>query len=61
MNLPKLWPSSGTAEHQRKAILHMLEILGIDTSDAPESREELLQYVDEKERELNAKNAGNLK
>lgn len=58
-HLPKIWSGSGTQEHQRKAILHMLESLGIDTSDAPEGREELLQYVAQKESELHAQNVKN--
>jgi len=55
-HLPKVWPSSGTLEQQRKSILYMLENLGINTSDAPEGNEDLLLYVAAKESELNAKN-----
>jgi len=58
-HLPKIWPSSGTPEQQRKGILRMLQQLGIDTSDAPLGREELLEYVAKKESELHAQNRMN--
>lgn len=59
MNLPKIWPSSGSQEQHREDILRMLHEKGIDTSDAPDRRGKLLQYVAKKERDLYAQNGRN--
>jgi len=49
-NLPKIWPSSGSENQQRAGILRMLDELGIDTSDAPESGS-LVEYAAKKEQQ----------
>jgi len=49
-NLPKIWPSSGSENQQRAGILRMLDELGIDTSDAPESGS-LVGYAAKKEQQ----------
>lgn len=49
-NLPKVWPSSGSEDQQRMGILRMLNELGIDTSDAPESGS-LKEYAAKKEQQ----------
>lgn len=49
-NLPKTWPSSGSENQQRAGILRMLDELGIDTSDAPESGS-LVEYAAMKEQQ----------
>ena len=49
-NLPKIWPTSGSENQQRAGILRMLDELGIDTSDAPESGS-LKEYAAKKEQQ----------